>query len=93
MKIVTPRRMVASWAPTRVLMPFAANRPKAAEPPALFIRLTMAPRITKNTRIPTLLSSVRTPMMPSWKIWTTVRSKLPPEYRIPPTAIPINREL
>ena len=31
-----------------------AQRPKAAEPPALFIRHTMVPKITKNTRIPTL---------------------------------------
>ena len=46
--------MAAIWAPTRLLMFFAAQRPKAAEPPALFIRHTMAPRMTRNTRMPTL---------------------------------------
>ena len=31
-----------------------ANCPNAAEPPALFIKHTMVPRITRNTRMPTL---------------------------------------
>ena len=45
--------MVASCAPTRVLMCFAAQRPKAAEPPARFMSETIAPRMTRKMRMPT----------------------------------------
>ena len=38
----------------QVLMCFAAQRPKAAEPPALFMSETIAPRMTRKMRMPTL---------------------------------------
>ena len=46
--------LVASSAPALVLILLLAQRPKAAEPPALFIRHTIAPRITRKIRIPML---------------------------------------
>ena len=45
--------MVASCAPTLVLICFDAQRPNAAEPPALFIMATMMPKSTRNIKIPT----------------------------------------
>ena len=42
--------MVASCAPTLDLMWLLAQRPNAAEPPALFIRQTIAPRITRTAQ-------------------------------------------
>ena len=46
--------IVASCAPTLVLMCLEAHSPNAADPPALFINATIVPRTTKNTKIPTL---------------------------------------
>ena len=46
--------MVANWAPALDLILLLAQRPKAAEPPARFIRDTMTPKITRKIRIPTL---------------------------------------
>ena len=59
------RNMVVSCAPVRPLILFAANCPNAAEPPARFIRQTIIPRITRKIMIPTLLSSVKTAIIPS----------------------------
>ncbi len=52
MKIRQPRIIVASWAPTRDLIWVCAHRPKAAEPPARFIRHTMAPKMTQENQNP-----------------------------------------
>ena len=51
MKISTPSSMVIICAPERVFTDFLAQRPKAAEPPALFIRSTMMPRMTRKIKM------------------------------------------
>ena len=50
----TPTTIVASCAPTRLLIWELAHSPNAVDPPALFIRQTMVPKITRKIRIPTL---------------------------------------
>ena len=52
MKISTPRINVASAAPVLVLMFFSAHLPKAALPPALLIKATIAPKTTRKMKIP-----------------------------------------
>ena len=56
--------MVAICTPIFVLTCCDAHLPKAAEPPALFISDTMAPRMTRNTRMPTFHGSDRQLIMP-----------------------------
>ena len=65
---------MASCAPTRVRMRVEAHLPKAAEPPALFIMQTMAPRITRKIRMPTLEVLLSTDIMPPSKMCSTVPS-------------------
>ena len=59
-----PRMMVAICAPIFVLMCFDAQRPKAAEPPALFISDTIEPSTTRNTIMPTFHGLDRHEMSP-----------------------------
>ena len=56
--------MVAICAPIFVLMCFDAQRPKAAEPPALFMSDTIEPSTTRKTIIPTFHGSDRHEMSP-----------------------------
>ena len=70
MKIKIPKRKVAIEAPILVLMCFAAQLPKAREPPALFKRATMIPSITKNAKIPALPETAE--MKPSLTIESIV---------------------
>ena len=74
-----PRNIVATWAPTRLLMWVWAQRPNAAEAPVLFIIATSAPRRTRKRRMPTLYGSATEPMKPFWATWTSVPSKEKPE--------------
>ena len=55
---------VENCAPAREWMWVEAQRPKAAEPPALFIRATRMPSITRKIRMPTLLLSDNLATMP-----------------------------
>ena len=59
-----PRMIVAICAPIFVVMCFDAQRPKAAEPPALFISDTIEPRMTRNTIMPTFHGLDRHEMSP-----------------------------
>ena len=63
-KIMIPSSRVANCAPARVWIWVEAHRPKAALPPALFIRATRMPSMTRKTRIPTLLLSDSLDTMP-----------------------------
>ena len=54
-----PSRMVAICTPIFDFTCLEAQRPKAAEPPALFISETMLPNTTRNTRMPTFHGSER----------------------------------
>ena len=69
MKIRQPSMMVASCAPTRLLMWVSAQRPKAALPPALLIRATITPRMTRNRKIPAVPSTAE--MIPVLTTWST----------------------
>ena len=84
--------MVASCAPVRVLTCAAAQRPNAAEPPARFISMTIAPRTTRKIRMPTFHSSVSEPIMPSTKTCSIVPVKLKFAYIRPPARMPMNRD-
>ena len=72
--------MVASCAPTLVLICLEAQRPKADEPPAVFIMATMMPKSTKKIKIPTFpLSASLDTILPSSlnNMVFMVRSRLP----------------
>jgi hypothetical protein len=60
-------------------MCFDAHLPNAAEPPDLFISDTIAPRITRNIRIPMLYESAIDVIKPSTNRWSIVPVKLKPE--------------
>ena len=77
-------------------MCFDAQRPKAAEPPALFIRATRMPSMTRNTRMPTLLLSDSLAIMPP-SLWKKrvfrASSRFPLAYSSAPEAMPTSREV
>ena len=78
--MTTPSTKVANCAPARVWMWVDAHRPKAALPPALFIRATRMPSITRKTRMPTLLESASFATIPPSSLKNRVfsaSSKLP----------------
>ena len=73
-----------------------AQRPKAAEPPALFIRATRMPSITRKIRMPTLLLSDNLATMPPSSLKNRVlmaSSRLPLAYSSAPDAMPTSREV
>ena len=86
--------MVISCAPARDLTVFFAQRPKASEPPVLFIRSTMMPSTTRKTMMAMLPESatvVTIPLSPStsctsvFQGWKLLTSRAP-------TRQPRNRE-
>ena len=82
--------MVISCAPARDLTDLVAQRPKAAEPPPLFIRSTMMPSSTRNiTMEKSALATM--PRSPD-AISITVFQGLNWVYSRVPTSTPINRE-
>ena len=86
--------MVISCAPPRVFTDFLAQRPKASEPPVLFIRSTMMPRMTRNTMMAMLPESetvVTIPLSPSTSC-TSVSQGAKLLTSRAPTRQPRNRE-
>ena len=98
--------IVAICAPIFVLMCFEAQRPKAADPPALFISDTIEPKTTRNTMMPTFHGSDRQEIRPyclasapvptvSLSKWVKKPSKPVPIdmlYNIAPSTMPMNNE-
>ena len=72
-------------------MCFCAHLPKAAEPPALLIRATIAPRTTRKIKIPAVPETA--PISPSLTRISIVLVNLKSEPRIEPARIPTNNEL
>ncbi len=87
--------MVANWAPTRLWMCRDAHAPKAAEPPTLFIRATIIPRMTRKIRMPTLPEPDSLETIPPSSLKSRVlivSSRLPFAYSRAPVTIPTNKE-
>ena len=84
--------MVAICAPSLVFTCATDQRPNAAEPPARFMSITMAPRITRNTSMPTFQPSDSCPTMPSTNTCCSTPDREKPAYSTPPTRMPINSE-
>ena len=64
--------MVISCAPQRVFTALVAQRPKAAEPPALFIRSTMMPSITRKIRMEMSMALIMPTPSPAPTKFTTI---------------------
>ena len=64
--------MVSSCAPRRVVTALEAQRPKAAEPPALFIRSTMMPSITRKIRMEMSMALIMPTPSPAPTKFTTI---------------------
>ena len=92
MKISTPSSMVSSCAPTRDLTAFLAQRPNAAEPPALFIRSTMMPRTTRKIRMEMSMALIMPTPSPAPMKFTTVCQGSKSASSRAPTRQPRNRE-
>ena len=90
MKISTPSRKVASIAPTRVLMFFSAQRPKAALPPARLTSATMMPSSTRNRKMPAL--SPIAAMRPSLTTVSSVATGLKFDTNSAPSSTPAKSE-
>ena len=71
--------IVATCAPTRLLMCVCAQRPNAAEAPVLFIIATSEPSSTRKSRMPMLYPSAIDLTKPSCIACVSVPSKPKPE--------------
>ena len=87
---------MANCAPARLWMWVEAQRPKAAEPPALFISATRMPSMTRKARMPTLPESdslvIMTPSSLKNRVFSA-SSRLPLAYSSAPEAMPTNSEV
>ena len=81
---------VAICTPTRDLMFFSAQRPKAALPPDLFTSATRMPRMTRKQRLPAR-SDTETES-PSTTMRLSVCTGLKPAANSAPISTPKNRE-
>ena len=74
-----PRTIVATCAPTRLLMCVCAQRPNAAAAPVLFIIATSEPSSTRKIRMPMLYASAIELTKPFRITCVSVPSKAKPE--------------
>ena len=79
-------------APTRVFTWVSAQRPKAAEPPALFISATMIPSRIRNRKMPTFQASATPEIRPSLMMVSSAPMGEKFAASRPPTTMPRKRE-